>query len=389
MLAITASVTHDGKQYKVHSLPSSRDAAVVEAACAHKQRLEEHSSAERAMQHLALDWSATTKVSLTPAAAAAAWAARQLIAVGWSEVTRQLQACADQANRSGGGREEEPPGLSLLVAAASLDLPGALLALASVCPAAIAWADMTGRQLAHIAAQQGSAAALEALLKGGYAAPSDTTCGGDSLLHVAAGGQMPGHLAAMRLLLRLSPELTMAHGDGGYLALHLAAEGGSPESVSLLLHAGPQAATWAAEQDGRIPLHVASLRGNAEVVELLLAAAPETAIWPDHDSGANSLHLAAQRGHVATMEALLRVAPKAALSQDMNGWLPALSFKSRYNDTALSLALLHNGGWDRLATARALLDATPLEEGLKAMRVLSIPLPGFLVGRIMSLCLAI
>lgn len=34
---------------------------------------------------------------------------------------------------------------------------------------------------------------------------------------------------------------------------------------------------------------------------------------------------------------------------------------------ALSLALLHNGGRERLATARCLLDATPLEAGLQEM----------------------
>ena len=240
-----------------------------------------------------------------PAEAAAAWADGQLAAVAWLELVRQLQACADHVNRTGGiyyrgafipwrehsccfvtgpvwfhdlagcmqlvcragnlfavlpphiagsSRHEGPPGFLLLSAAASLDLPGALLALAPVAPEAIAWTDMNGRQLSHIAAQQGSAAALEALLTGGYASPTDTTRGGDTLLHVAAGGQTAGHLAAMRLLLQAPPELALARGDGGYLPLHLAAEGGSPEAVALLLDACPLAASWAAEQDGRLPV---------------------------------------------------------------------------------------------------------------------------------------
>lgn len=157
---------------------------------------------------------------------------------------------------AGSSREDGPPGFELLAAAASSDLPAALLALAPMCREAVTWADMSGRRLAHIAAEQGSAAALEALLCSGYASPSDITRGGDSLLHVAAGGQTAGHLAAMRLLLRLSPELALARGDGGYLGLHLAAEGGSPEAVSLLLDAAPLAATWVAEQDGRVPVRV-------------------------------------------------------------------------------------------------------------------------------------
>lgn len=155
---------------------------------------------------------------------------------------------------AGSSREAGPPGYSLLAAAAILDLPGALLALACTLPTAVAWEDMSGRRLSVLAAQHGSAAALEALLSGGYASSRDTTRGGDSLLHVAAGGQTPGHLAVIDFLLRLSPGLATARGDGGYLPLHLAAEGGSPEAVSLLLAAAPAAATCAAEQDGRIPV---------------------------------------------------------------------------------------------------------------------------------------
>lgn len=74
------------------------------------------------------------------------------------------------------------------------------------------------------------------------------------MLHVAAGGQAPGHLAVMRLLLRRAPQLATACGYQGYLPLHLAAEVGSPEAVTLLLAASPQAARQPAFSDGRLPV---------------------------------------------------------------------------------------------------------------------------------------
>jgi hypothetical protein len=108
-----------------------------------------------------------------PAEAAAAWRDSQLTAVPWQDLSRQLQACVDLVNQAGSSQEHGPPGLPLLAAAPSSDLPAALLALAPVCREAVTWADTSGRRLAHIAAEQGSAAALEALLSGGYASSED------------------------------------------------------------------------------------------------------------------------------------------------------------------------------------------------------------------------
>ena len=213
-----------------------------------------------------------------------AWTDEQLAALGWRELVVQLQACADLAQRTGGLRfvdspaerlvlaaqhprpcvpllppagsssEATPPGAALLTAAASLDHAGAALALARVCPQLDSWSDARGLGIVHVATQQGSAAVLEALVCGGCVGATAATRGGDSLLHVAAGGQAPGHLAIMRLLLHREPQLALAPGDQGYLPLHLAAEVGSPKAVELLLSACPEAARHAAFSDGRLPV---------------------------------------------------------------------------------------------------------------------------------------
>jgi ankyrin repeat protein len=91
----------------------------------------------------------------------------------------------------------------------------------------------------HWASFRGQEVLLRALHAAGVAMGVKDPHSEDYAVHVAARGN---HVAALRTLLELSPQLLNARGKLGKTALHLAAAGGSHLCVQLLLKLGADAA---------------------------------------------------------------------------------------------------------------------------------------------------
>lgn len=109
---------------------------------------------------------------------------------------------------------------------------------------------------------------------------------------------------------------SMKHGaqvqQGGFTALHFAAQVGDVASAALLVDAG--AALNDAAADGNTPLVLATFSGHGEVARLLLARGADANAA---GAGYTALHAAAMRGDVETTDALLahRADPNARLTR--------------------------------------------------------------------------
>ncbi len=85
-----------------------------------------------------------------------------------------------------------------------------------------------------------------------------------------------GDIARLQELLNADPSLVNSPDDNVMTPLHLAAEAGATEAVSLLIRSG--ANVNAADFQNRIPLHLAAYDGNAEAVKLLLENGADPAL---------------------------------------------------------------------------------------------------------------
>lgn len=133
--------------------------------------------------------------------------------------------------------------------------------------------------------------------------PNAVDAQGRTMLHLAA---MEGRADAIDALLR--------HGAGvdavdqeGWTPLHHAAERGDTGLVKLLLEHG--AAVDAADWKGRTALHVASLKGEAEPVEQLIDGGAQVSLTDHGERTAEDI--ARGIGHHAVAEILHRAAEKA------------------------------------------------------------------------------
>ncbi|MEZ5420503.1 MAG: ankyrin repeat domain-containing protein, partial [Vicinamibacterales bacterium] len=165
---------------------------------------------------------------------------------------------------------------------------------------------------------------------------------------------------------------SMQHGaqlqQGGFTALHFAAQVGDVASAAVLVEAGAPVDEAAA--DGNTPLVLAAFSGHGDVARLLLGrgANPNAA-----GAGYTALHAAAMRADVETVEALLargadpnarltrgspvrRFASQWALPRTFAGATP-LFVAAAYREAAVVRRLLAGGADPNLAIERGL---TPL-----------------------------
>jgi hypothetical protein len=165
---------------------------------------------------------------------------------------------------------------------------------------------------------------------------------------------------------------SMKHGaqvqQGGFTALHFAAQVGDASSAALLADAGAPLDDDAA--DGNTPLVLAAFSGHGEVARLLLARGASANAA---GAGYTALHAAAMRGDLETTAALLargadpnarltkgspvrRFASQWALPRTFTGATP-LFVAAAYRETAIVRALVAAGAQPNLAIESGL---TPL-----------------------------
>lgn len=129
---------------------------------------------------------------------------------------------------------------------------------------------------------------------------------------------MRGYSSIVKLLI-VHGASTMSRLQGGQTPSHLAASGGSLETVEAFLHA--KGIDWnTGDMNGRSPLFLAATNGHASVVEFLTirGARPNA----PNLSGHTPLHIAAANGHKRVMELLLRLSEVDPLARDRCGYTP-------------------------------------------------------------------
>jgi ankyrin repeat protein len=127
---------------------------------------------------------------------------------------------------------------------------------------------------------------------------------GRTPLHLAAmhAHESPDRLQCLFLLAELGgSELGSIADNDGSTALHLAADKGTPQAVSVLVNHGIK--VDCADHDGMTPLQISARRGYLDVVETLLKN-KATVSHVDFD-GATALSYASAQGHVEIVKALL------------------------------------------------------------------------------------
>lgn len=242
------------------------------------------------------------------------------------------------------------------------------------------------------AARTGSVPIVEALLAKGASANTRERARGQTALMWAAARRHPDVVSALlaagadgrartmartvTVMLDRGPgreaKTAMKHGaqvqQGGFTALHFAAQAGDAASAALLADAGAPLDEAAA--DGNTPLVLAAFSGQGEVARLLLARGANPAA---SGAGYTALHAAALRGDVETTTALLgrgadpnvrltrgspvrRFASQWALPRTFTGATP-LFVAAAYREAAVAKALIAAGADPNLAIASGL---TPL-----------------------------
>lgn len=212
----------------------------------------------------------------------------------------------------------------------------AVVALLRAAPAAAARRLSDGSTALHLAAHQAGSVQhrpaededfMQALLAAAPAAVTQKDRGGRLPIHCAA---LRGCLPVLRVLIAAAPATAAQRTASGATPLMMACaslEGcpkhQCPEVVAPLLAATPATAA-VADADGSLPIHHAASCGFAAAVPLLLAAAPATAAKLN-PGGKTSLHLAAERGKQEAALAILAAAPQVACLRD------------RWGQTALSV----------------------------------------------------
>ena len=231
------------------------------------------------------------------------------------------------------------------------------------------------------AAEDGDAAAVRALLRGGVdpnAAHSDAFA--DFLaLHKAA---EEGHAGVVELLLKHGADVHATE-FSGHNALHYAAEEGRADVVRLLLDRG--ADLRAATDDGFQPLHFVACGQHVALVKLLIARGADVRASAG-TFAETPLHMAVQalpdgwhdpppRGAAAATARALLDAGASVTATDSRGWQPSHSAANYaiYPDGASALAALLQRGAD----ARAV-DA----DGRTPLHLACNPARGWTLGRL-------
>ncbi|XWX00580.1 hypothetical protein V2A60_008601 [Cordyceps javanica] len=142
-------------------------------------------------------------------------------------------------------------------------------------------------------------------------------------LHRAA---QQGHIEVVNLLQKRLAGVDVKNCDGT-TALWLAAKGGYPEIVTILLE-HTKTDRNSADDLGRSPLSVAAENGKVAVVEVLLGDASVDPAWEDMDRE-TPLYLAASNGHKEAVELLARAAPHTLDYPDMFGSTPLIEAASK------------------------------------------------------------
>ena len=120
---------------------------------------------------------------------------------------------------------------------------------------------------------------------------------GTTALMIAAGF---GHSHIVRILLNHGANMSFLNNDG-WTALHFSVLGGHPAVTKLLVSANLESGT---AQDGSTPLHLAAQGGKLEIMSVLMEAGanPNSRRW----DGGTPLYVAAQQVNVDAIKLLLR-----------------------------------------------------------------------------------
>eukprot|EP00042_Codosiga_hollandica_P055527 m.780640 g.780640 ORF g.780640 m.780640 type:complete len:808 (+) comp59138_c0_seq1:306-2729(+) len=154
----------------------------------------------------------------------------------------------------------------------------------------------------HLAAMFNQDLVLQYLLENGFNKAVDSTASLDTPLHLAA---ERGSAAAVEILLNfLEPWDLDRHNDRRMTPLHVAAEHGQSEVMKLFLEGGFDPFTPAASEGALTAIHFAAANGHTAAVQFLLNFEP-TLFFSKTNDGATACHLAAARGHVDTLGFLL------------------------------------------------------------------------------------
>ncbi|TQW03562.1 ankyrin repeats (3 copies) domain-containing protein [Cordyceps javanica] len=141
-------------------------------------------------------------------------------------------------------------------------------------------------------------------------------------LHWAA---QQGHIEVVNLLQKRLAGVDVKNCDDR-TALWLAAKGGYPEIVTILLE-HTKTDRNSADDLGRSPLSVAAENGKVAVVEVLLGDASVDPAWEDMGRE-TPLYLAASNGHKEAVELLARAAPHTLDYPEMDGRTPLIEAAS-------------------------------------------------------------
>lgn len=208
----------------------------------------------------------------------------------------------------------------------------ALVVLAGLTIAVVAWTTSHDWSPLHIAVNRGDVRQTKTLLRAG-ADPDSVDGLGRSPVHLAA---EVANRPALKELLGAGADPGIMDGRG-YTPLHLAARRGDREGLALLLEAG--ADPNARGLDRATPLHLATRSGIADpVLELIEAGADPLA---RRAGGDTPLHVSASAGDAAVLGVLMR-AELASGAEGNDKWHP-LERLARTRRAQIALALLRAG----------------------------------------------
>ncbi|GLT45036.1 hypothetical protein SLA2020_189010 [Shorea laevis] len=177
------------------------------------------------------------------------------------------------------------------------------------------------------AAMEGDIASLSQLLREDPLLLHRTvvSCVSDTPLHLSS---MLGHLAFVKELLHLNPELVSELDSHSCSALHLAAAKGHLEIVRELVKVDPEMC-MVRNQDGRTPLHVAAIKGRMEVVNELVRVKPDS-IQVLTDRNETVLHLCVKHNRFQVLKVLV---------EEIDRDIQLLNWKDSEGNTVLHVAV--------------------------------------------------